>query len=251
MTLTFYRDYQELFAGMTGYWNLSNSGIIGTICPNIINSGTNDGTVVGSPSKAVDRFGIASNTLTFDATDDKITLPTTALNSATFGIGGWIKGAVRATGERRTMVSCMNPYSWCIVLSDTNTSNGSPNKIQFMVQNTVPDVFVANSVTTLTATETWYFVFATINDSTGVMRLFVNGAYESTATRTGSHRSYSLANSIGAQFDGTNTVYIHNSAIGEIMFFTTIPSDAVIKQLYALTSKKYLYPLFSNRRCVE
>lgn len=96
MTLTTYKDYQELFSGCIAYW-----GLRGDLIPII---GTNIGSPANSPVLTHDRFGVANKAYSFvSASSQYITFGNPAASTRTIVM--WIKLTTASGGIAKLNVN--------------------------------------------------------------------------------------------------------------------------------------------------
>lgn len=92
MTVSKWRDWQELCNGLHRYYDLSSRGINGTNVINLITPGTNDGTLVGSgfTYTSPDRFGSLKNTNVNWSSNNFVTT-SMLFNYQNGAVAAWIK----------------------------------------------------------------------------------------------------------------------------------------------------------------
>ncbi|MDD2753899.1 MAG: hypothetical protein PHS80_00090 [Methanothrix sp.] len=118
MTLTTYKDHQELFANCNGYWDLRNNTLPIT--------GTVSGTITGSVVTP-DRFGVANRAYLFDGTDDKITMGNTAVSIKSLLV--WVK----LSSTTQSILKLTDTPHTITVSSGTLTASGWPATVVLYV----------------------------------------------------------------------------------------------------------------------
>lgn len=121
MTLTKYKDFQELFVNCNGYWDLRNNTLPIT--------GTVSGTITGSVVTP-DRFGIAARAYLFDGTDDKITMGNTAVSIKSVLV--WVK----LSSTTQPILKLTDTPHTITVSSGTLTITGWPATVATFVDGT-------------------------------------------------------------------------------------------------------------------
>lgn len=129
MTLTPFKEYQELFTNCNGYWDLRNNTapIIGTV------SGT-----ITEAALTQDRFGISNRAYLFDGTNDKITMGNTAVNIKSLLI--WVK---LSTTTQSILKLTDTPHK-ITVSGGTISATGWPSTVVIYVDGVVSSTIDTN-----------------------------------------------------------------------------------------------------------
>lgn len=252
MTLGYWKDYQELFNGISIYYDLSSRGISGTVVQNLATPGTNDGTLVGTGWTFTDedRFGITKQTNANWSTSKYISSPL-VINHQNTTLAAWVKLSTTGNGTARNIFGFYTVGSGNFITS-VNASRKLYLEMSFPsagteVSKTATNTFPNNEWTFVVATwGTVYLVNLYYFSTTGLIELMssTNNVYPLGNTKTFS---------VGA--GNWNTGYINPFSYGNIgetmVFLNKQLSKAEIYQLWDLTRKKYLYPILPGVRSVE
>ena len=241
MTLTYYRDYQELFAGCVAYWDGSNAG---TTLYDII--GSYNGTLVGSPTAVQNSFGI-SKAFGFNGSSNYITTSIVPnYSSGTF----IIRIKRNATGVYHCMFGCQNMSSpW---YSNYLHFRGDNNKIEYVYSQGAAASSLLSTVA-VTNTSDYYTIAVTWNNSTAGSAIYINGILNASNSVSAANTSVSNTAYIMASHDsdGNPVRKWCNGNLEFAMLYNRSLSAVEIAEIYQLTRQKYLYPIFPGHRGVE
>lgn len=252
MTLTKYSGaYEELFSNCIALWNNSKVGVSGTTIFNIINSGTYDATLTGTPLTSTDRFGIGTNTLQCTGSN-YISIAHNAIfniGSGNMTIAIWVKpytlsgNYVELVGKGARSGSVSGYRSWNLLIGTSNS--------YLYILNGIAEYGYQIDAATFSDIYPWSFLVLRKTGTT--WELSINGGSFVQFTTSAATPSDAANNGIRvcAGVNTTTPTATNVGAIGEIMYFTSSVSLAQIKTLYDLTSKKYLYPVLPGQRSCE
>ena len=238
MTLTKYRDFQELFAGCVAYYDgsLNPAGKLQDLI------GENHGTITGATKTGTDRFGTPNRIMSFDGSDDYVYTGVVPSSVGTILI--WIK--TTSTVASRYFIgeqhSTNNPYSW---ISIGSIGNGQFT-CAFGGASASQEVY-CNSTGLSINNGSWHFLGMTWNSSVGISAIYNGDIIKTTlaALRGDGHIGFNIGSL------NYNTSYSPIAAlIGEVYIFNRVLSVAEIKTLYNFMYGRYMYPIIPGVRGV-
>jgi len=246
MTLTKYKDYNELFNGCVAYYDgsLNSSGQLQDLSGNGYN-----GSITGATRTGNNRFGFSNKSLYFSNTTDKVdTGISSGMGTGAFTAIAWINSNINTTVLNRVIVN--NGYN-----SITSTMGfqlalvySSPNfGLYFLISTGSAWTSQAVFSSLLTCYNNWAFVAMTFIPSTNY-NLYVNGSniYTGSIAYTTHANPYTVY--IGKDYGRTDSTFSGN--IGEVILYNRSLSSYEISLIYKLTSQKYLYPVLQGQRGV-
>ena len=241
MTLTGFSDYSELFRGCIWY---SDGSLNGSYLANLMNIATY-GTKVGSPTiTGSDRFEKSNKTLNGFTNSNYWTIPYSVYNSYTnISMGIWVKFPITTPSTYPTILGKSNNTEYKYILLHLQNSG----YITWVDHRTTS---VPGGIMPITHDGNWHFITAH-SDGTNATNcmMYLDGEFKLQCTT-------SAASKKGTWIDiqlGCDTFYSrpYTESIGELFIYNRLISAAEIKALYALTSKKYLYPVQNGIRSCE
>lgn len=249
MTLTFYRDYQELFANCSIYYDLSLTST--SLLQDLIGGyhATNSGVVF----TGTDRFGKLNKTMVFDGADSmSFTLPTTTLTSVTLAM--WLN--ISSSGAANQFI-----YSY-MINSSYEVKGFRLNMDNFILSFSGLNSNWAPASYTLTASQkdVWVFVVGTFSNTDQINRIYVSNPTSNTISQSG-YTSWGV--NIATPSAGTGHIgkapagwgigdRYYTGGMGEVMVWLNRSlSASEVAMLYNLTKSKYLFPVQSGIRGVE
>ena len=240
MTLSFYKDYIELFNGCLWYSDGSfdsNDSLL-----NYMNA--LQCTKTGTPTRtAIDRFGTPNKAVNNFTNSSYFTLPKSIFtNNSILTFCFWVKFPSSApTAYPSILGTNVSPEGGGIFLFFHNSGY-----LSFYDYRTNPSTY---KETVITWTGNWHFIVAQTNRNSGSdVKTYIDSEYK------GSGNSFAAGGgSTYAQLLGNSTRYNRplSTALGEFMIFNKILSISEISALWNLTKSKYLYPVQSGNRAVE
>lgn len=239
MTLSFFRDYQELFVGCQILYDGSYSG---TTLYNVINSGTYDGVIAGSPNRSADQFEL--NTTAFDwiTSGDSAKRIDTQWNPT--AAGTWM-----LLYKKADVVNSGNGYmgAWDGAASTSYLLMGLPDnskKAQFGTGDLTNGSKWMDSLYDLN-NGNWRVL--TLSWGTNGTRLYIDGVLNASNTTTPITSALQTI-WIGAEHycAGTNRSVLHTT--GPCAIFNVQKSDTDILTLSRLMLKKLSYPIYPGVR---
>lgn len=249
MTLTKYKDLQELFSGCVAYWDgsLTNDG---KLCDLI---GGNHGTITGATKTGTDRLNQSNKSLVFDGVDDMVEIGSgiSTFNLSTFTFIVWAK---RDNSSGLQEIFSNNYGSW-----GTGNSGNSGYALVIYDGGNIQFFYITTSYTysitycpSININE-WHMVSFTINASdSNRTSIYVDGALINSQTNALNIRHLSSGRTnIGRVWSFATGAYHYpfDGSLGETLFFNRALSTNEIKIMYDLTSKNYIYPLLPGSRC--
>lgn len=237
MTLTFYRDYQELFAGCWAYYPNTLVDIVGGY------HATNQGGTL----TATDRFGGLNKNYYFSGVIGvNAILPTTVASTVSANTNNTILiWGKKVGGSNSALLSkpCDSTglyYDWYLSNDGIIVTTGTTR----------------NALWYTPVPTNWNLHAFTYNQT--ILIGYLNGIAFNSVSASGAIPNRNSTTtlykypSIGSWANGTESgAAFSNVSIGEIWFFNRVLSAAEIKMLYDLTKSKYLYPVLPGQRGVE
>ena len=211
----------SLIRGLVGYWSFDGKDMAGVTAYDR-SGNANNGTLTNGPTRAIGKIGQG---LSFDGVNDYVG-DTSSNNSTTYTYAQWIKPSNASTAAP-TMQSMRNGASnrlW-FYYQDVDRS------IAIQYQNTVPITQTQNFGTTVTL-GVWQHIVLTVDLTSGVADLYMNGAFASTRTLTnaGSVPAFTLhrigSNSLSDDF--------FLGLIDDVRIYNRALSASEIQRLYNL-----------------
>ncbi len=196
-----------------------------------------DGTISGA-SWATGEFTYG---LSFDGSDDKVSFSTPPSTSGSFSVAAWVK--IDSTSWFHPVVTNFTP-GMDIELKGWRfgVNNG---KVCLQLWDCWEEPYEALGTTTL-STSKWYLIAATYDSSGGAMKVYVNGADDTSGSPTG---DYTTGDNFGIGWDGTDFPYsdYFDGLIDSVAVYNAKLSSTQVQQLwdsgdksgYHLTTKEY------------
>lgn len=260
MTLTYYKDYQELFQNIAIYYDLSSRGISGTTVQNMATPGTNNGTLNGTgwTYTDADRFGIAKQTNNNWTDETKYISTPFVINyqNGTFAL--WIK-PTSATASKITGNYYIPDASH---VSDFVIGYSNDNRCSFNIQQSSSTQNIV-AITNTISIGTWVLILCSwgtthkqniyVFSLTGLIdKAYNNNTYYSASQTKGlpiGLEYWQVYNAYGG-IEYKDSHFYGN--IGEVMIWKDRQlSETEIYQLWNLTRQKYLFPVLPGQRGVE
>lgn len=246
MTLTYFKDYQELFQGCTAYWD----GSVNTTLQDVI--GGYHGTINGATKNVPDRFGIANKGLYFHSSEaDYVLLPNVALTQCPTTVIYWARHPT-VTPENPGTLDVWNVF--CFVYGSSDLQSGfrygdgsTYNRVAMRKYNGTTPILLEPSVPIY---PDFYYYIACRYNANHTMDMFINNEKFSSSDTTVANTALTQSNRIGGQTwppYKTTDFYLNEL----VLFKGSALSDEKIRGIYKLTKSKYLYPVQSGVRNVE
>lgn len=194
-----------------------------------------DGTVYGGALLTTNRFGGINGAYRFDGTNDYIAITNTSdfeFSGSSFSIAAWIQVTENNPGlDSFIHLGNQDDTSRFSIGKGRGSWTGSQIYAQF--DDGSQCQVLATSFGTTLPTNTWIHVAAAVNDSTGQLRLYVNGTLQGTATLInfdfGSPSPAKLVFATGPQ--GSNYL---SGVLDEICIYDRALSASEVTSLYQL-----------------
>lgn len=161
MTLTYFKDYQELLSTCNGFWDLRGNvlPIVGTV------SGT-----IGGATTTTNRFDETVKAYSFDGTNDKITIGNTAVNIKSLLF--WVK----LTSTTQSILKLTDTPHKVTISSGTIAATGWPDTVV---------IYVDGAVSSTISDANWHCVCITTSGTAFAASNLIVG-YDGTAYLAGS-----------------------------------------------------------------
>ncbi len=217
------QDSSFMSDGLVGYWKMDETtGSTGPSWTAADSSGNgNNGTGAGNAGPGVGKFG---NGGSFDGTGDYVNLgdPSNLNPDTQMTISMWVKlnslvGYNSLISKRTDPTSQAGDY-------DLLTHDSLSDKFHFQIHNGT--IWKAVTSTTIPTTGNWYHVAVTADESSGEMKMYINGALENTATETIVLADTTSTAKIG---DGAGDT---SGVIDEVRIFNRTLTSREVKSLY-------------------
>lgn len=248
MTLTKYKDYQELFNGITAYWDgsLTSDGKLQDLI-----SGYH-GTFHGATKNVVNRFGINNTGIYFNSDEsDYIDLPSISLTQCPTTIICWVRHPTIITSNPGTTEAWV---IFCFVYGSSDLQCGfrigdasTYNKVAMRKFNGTSGILLEPNIPINTSD--YYFIACRYN-ADHTMDLFINDVKTHSSNTDVANAALTQTNALGswtwAPYMKTN-FYLDNLSL----FKGVALSDDIIKMIYHVSKNQYLYPLIDGERGVE
>lgn len=240
MTLNFYQDNQELFAGCVSYWDGSVSG---TTLLDIV--GTNHGTINGATKTGTDRFGNVNRGFIANSGLQYITINKSAEPIGAKTILMYIKYPDLYPSEQKyiydTSGSSWDNVGNLIRLYPTNLnlvgSKGTSGQDNYSVTGSFSG----------DPRGSYHLIGFTWDGTTNTngVKLYINGIIIASTTAISVE---STARTYNIKLLGVNSysTWYYTGCLYELIIYNRALSATEIKTLYDITKTKYLYPLFSG-----
>jgi len=217
----------DLQKGLVGYWTLDGHAKDSTPY-------SNHGTIYEASSTA-DRKGQAGKALSFDGSNDYVSLPNDIVLVSTIRLNGvsysaWIKTNNNTIEQRIVGQQISSGYS------DYSSGGLGIDTSGFAKMRAYSDSdpagYVGTTGTTQLQTDTWYHILGTYDPTDKKIRIYVNGVLEGTPASIGvfSRLFVNEVNRIGKKEHVTP--YYTNGLIDEVRIYNRALSEAEIKALY-------------------
>lgn len=250
MTLTFYRDYQELFQGCIVYYDGTMSG---SSFQNLITPGTYDGLVNGSMFQTgTNRFGKLNTTRICAGVNTEYISNLPAITYQNGAALIWFY-STNPSGSDQGLITANNsssPYQAFVIAIKTSTG-----EIIFWIRQVDGSTAIVKSTIGLTA-NTWYCI-AVSWGTTYKMNMVLGTATGHVETLYNNNSWYPASNPVpvyAGLYSNSGSVRNNplNGSMNEIMIFKDVHVSPVqLRMLYEITRKKYLYPVLPGQRGVE
>lgn len=239
MTLTKYKDLQELFSGCVAYWDgsLNSSDALQNLFSTL------HGTVSGAALTGTDKCGIVNNSLVFDGVNDYVALASDVIGDITsaFTIIAMVK-ITSTEGVIYAEALSSNTTNPCIAFRISST-----RVMLYSRSNTNTELSV--SYTTTIPIDTWIPVAITHAASSTTFTFYVNGIQYSGTQTFGSTSSTDVANIGVLRRGGSQYDLWWPGTLGELIIFNTQLSDVQLKVLADLIIRNRIFPLLPGVRC--
>jgi hypothetical protein len=248
MTLTYYKDYQELFAGAVAYWDgsLTSDGKLQDII------GGYHGTINGATKNVVNRFEMLNSGIYFNSQEsDYIALPNVALTQCPTTCMCWVRHPTILNanpGEINVWPICCFVYGSSDIQIGFRMGDGSTyNKIAIRKWLQPNEVLLEASKQI--NIDDYYFVAGRYN-ANHTMDLFINNEKFSSSNTQPAYTGNTQSNCFGSTT--WPPYYKTNFYFSEFLLYKgTAVSDEIILEFYNISRNKYLYPVQSGNRAVE
>lgn len=242
MTLTYYKDYQKLFAGCVAYYDGSTSG---TTLNNIINTAQN-GTLGANASIVSDRFDKlrSMKTTPSSITDSTAIITCYPQTGDLYAMCGWFYFVTGSSTTEPVQSICYNNTTQ--KLFSIGDFTGSFDPLLAIIDNKNGRIIY----TTNTVPSGWNHVAIRWNGTR--YEFYANGilipAFEWSATIS----IITLASDHKIGFwTKAAPIHYYGTTVSDYMVFTSSISPEQIKTIYNLTRTKYIYPVMPGVRGVE
>jgi len=234
--ITYYWRIDEINDANTAkgfVWNFTTKTFVGwwkfdEIQGNIAHdsAGSNNGTLVNGPAWTT---GKIAGALAFDGVDDYVEIPDTNLNlTSQVTLSAWVNIKSRTT--RQAIVGQWNyidsPAKQSVLL---DARGDIDQRFGFSLSNDGTD---ATRTTVYSEQrflpETWYHVVGTYDGS--IMKLYINGEMESSASKTGNIFISNTEWLIGALNSGTDAYF--NGIIDDVRIYNRALSETEVRQIF-------------------
>lgn len=208
-------------------------------------SGNNlDGTAMGSPVSASDRFGMAGQAYAFDGVDDYITMgnPTALQISNKLTVAGWFN--MNNTGVNSMMglivkiyfdpTAGNNPKRGYYISEDGNLSSPYLHTISYTADG---QNFAVNQTSTISTPGTWMFLaFVTDGTSWSLYRDGISNTVSGTSANGNANPDGSLGDFVIGAYDGG---FLFKGNADDVTIYNRALSSDEVNQLYTQTVSKY------------
>jgi hypothetical protein len=221
VTLTFTLATGMFFNGLVAYYPFNGNA-------NDESGNGNDGTIMG-PTLTTDRFGNPDSAYSFDGTDDYIRVPDNDSLDLSDGltIMAWIKSE-NTEGARDIVVKWNdNTSDRSYIFKDWDY--GDKLSIELAKENN--EVLASLQSTTSIATGEWIFVATTFDSNT--VKLYLNGAQDTSSTATGIIRASATDMLIGAVFTWGGIYQNFDGVIDDVRIYNRALTPDEILELYS------------------
>lgn len=208
-----------LTANLVGHWTFDAGDISGTIAYDRSGSGYN-GTLLNGP---VQTTGISSGALSFDGTNDRVTIATTGSLTAPYTVALW--ASVNNTGATRTFIGSRttSTYGFDAKFETGTLIHGDIGTGTSWITNNA-DVSYAYSI------NTWYHIVYVV--SSGNYKIYVNGALAKSATLgAGLPLLFSPTNTLAIGSHGGTAEYFPGK-IDDVRIYNTALTSGNVSALY-------------------
>ncbi len=199
----------------------------------------NHGTVYGGMTPTTGRSGLANTAYYFDGINDYIQVPRNLSiepqNQLT--LAAWIAPEFPTAGWRtiisKRWATASDPYDSYLL----STNPTYANKWQFAVSTGVPGSLTFEAAHNFYPAQQWLFLTATLQG--GAMKLYINGALDSTRSFVGSLAYSTMDLYLGWGVSGPNEYY--KGKVDDIKIYNRALSSIEIQQLYSDSYKTTYY----------
>ncbi len=248
MTLTYFKDYQELFAGQVPYYDgsLTSDGKLQDI-----NSGYH-GTIIGATRTGTNRFGIANKCMVFDGTDDYVNTGYVLGTVSNRTITIWFKHTEDRVDASRTIIFGKSASDGGFPYFKIYHNTSNEYALTVRQSAALPTEYTVVIPSTNFTLNSWYMITGSMG--TRGLEIYLNGALinsNNAVTFVPVITTNPLVIGASMSTNGTTISDYCKAEIGEVLINSTQPTPEVIKSLYNLTKSKYLFPVQSGIRAVE
>lgn len=234
MTLTKYKDLQELFVNCIAYYpgQLNSDGKLADVI------GGYHGTITGATRTGTDRFEMTNKTFVYNNNTTVIGNIAALKPTTGFTIIYWTNPNSTSSqgGVYPVIFSCATwgAYYDYLIYFDAG-------KMKLMIQSASAGSTVQTNTIT---TGVWQMIAFTYTPN-ALFGSYVNGGWNNSYNSTSVQIAYTSSNVVIGNYNGTTGQY-YSGLIGEILFFDKALTAAQVKSLYNLTKDMYIYPLLSD-----